>query len=149
MSDAEKKDAWATVGSRAAIFLSTIALVGSGAGCVSASDAIAFVAKSASCPPEKITAVERSDVNAVDYAATFLGAPIAEVAADPQRFAYWKQNETRQWQSLMSGRKVFEIRGCTIHNLVACRNESTDGNSILDCNWLDKPLAVQRGQLVQ
>jgi hypothetical protein len=149
MHDAEKRGTWVVGRTRIAILLCTSALAASGAGCVTSREVVGFVAKSGSCPPEKLSAQERSDVNAVDYAASFLGAPIPAVAADAQRFANWKHNETNLWQSLLRDRRVFEIRGCTIHGLVACRREDRDEGTVLECSWLDKSVAVQRGQLVE
>jgi hypothetical protein len=155
MSDAKEKgspggDRFRRTAQRATLLLSSLLLI-AGAGCVSTRDAIGYVAKNAACPPEQLTAVERPDVNAVDYAASYIGGPNAEIAANPERLAYWRKTQIETWQGLMGHRKVFEIRGCTIHNLIACRDESdaNGGGSQIACSWLDKPLAIQRRQLVE
>jgi hypothetical protein len=155
VSDAKKKGSPVVDRSRGAargatLLLSSLLLV-AGGGCVSVSAgaAIAYTAKDASCPPQQLTAVARPDVNAVDYAASYVGGPNAEIAANPERLAYWRKTQIETWQGLMSGRTVFEMRGCTVHNLIACRNEDGAGGSQLACSWLDKPLAIQRRQLVE
>jgi hypothetical protein len=74
-------------------------------------------ATSHTCPPDRVTVAPRPDMTRNSL--TPRPAPPPEVAADPGRLAYWREQLEKAESNLLPC-EVFELTGCGQHQLVCC-----------------------------
>jgi hypothetical protein len=74
-------------------------------------------ARAASCPPDRITVVSRPGPGAVPEE-----SPPADVAAHPERLAFWRQQREAMIQDVFGGCEWFEASGCGRHEILCCEH---------------------------
>jgi hypothetical protein len=113
-------------------------------------------AQSTTCPPEKVTVVSRPDLtrSALDPPLAECGGltdclrpPPADVAADPDRLRYWRQQgeaQRRQADSDALPCDVFEATGCGQHQLLCCTHHFHELNGGTATNPWGDPSCLSR-----
>ncbi len=98
------------------------------AGCASLADgARDHFVKALSCPADRVTVKARPDLGYGDLLpAPPAAAPPAEVAADPERLALWKEQQARAKADRRANADarydVFEVSGCGRTARLGCRH---------------------------
>lgn len=101
-------------------------------------EAQAELAKTYSCPKDRVTATPRPDLSAYDLQ---VGAqvPPPDVAADPGRLAVWKQKQ-QALKSDYDRQKVMEARGCDKHIYYVCGvAEGSNQSQVIACTTARHP----------
>ena len=97
------------------------------------------------CPPERITTVTREDLVAGELmAAATTPEPPPEVAADPGRLAYFREEQKKHAEKVAdaySSFVVIEAKGCDHQQLLACarKQKVRAGSSSVTCSDLPMP----------
>lgn len=97
------------------------------------------------CPPERITTVTREDLVAGELmAAATTPEPSPEVAADPGRLAYFREERKKHAEKVAdaySSFVVIEAKGCDQQQLLACakKQKVRAGSSSVTCSDLPMP----------
>ena len=97
-----------------------------------------------SCPEDRVSVKERTDVSAASLLAPGGNeSPPDDVKRDPGRLAKWEADKKEQRAKTESGYArsytVYEVRGCNVAVFLACTNaDSTNGEMSLVCQ--EKPL---------
>jgi hypothetical protein len=79
-----------------------------------------------SCPEERVSAHERSDVKPSDILLAHDEQPPPEVAADPQRLAMWRDRNRAQAERWDDDHGVYEVQGCGAAGVYACGRNNHD-----------------------
>lgn len=89
------------------------------------------------CPPERVTVVPRPDVPRPPPP-----APPPEVASDPERLAYWREQNAVELDAAASA-QVFEFTGCGQHRVALCKWDTLwEGDRVYpvaSCRPIEKP----------
>jgi hypothetical protein len=83
-------------------------------------------AQDLACPPDRVSVVKRPDLRSPPR----LPAPPPDVAADPDRLAYWNKlhaSEVEATQKAARNTQVFEVTGC-------------GQQRIMDCDYFEEPI---------
>jgi hypothetical protein len=112
--------------------MTCIALVASS--CSTESVALKAFAKSVSCPPDRIEVRKRPDVapHTIAEQSGVLASPSPDVAADPVRLRYWKQQRADLDRRLDDFFTVYEARGCGVQQLLCCTFLPAEGDAYCD-----------------
>jgi hypothetical protein len=112
--------------------MTCIALVTSS--CSTESAALKTFAKSVSCPPDRIEVRKRPDVvpHSIAEQSGVLASPSPDVAADPVRLRYWKQQRADLYRRVDDFFTVYEVRGCGVQQLLCCTFLPAEGDAYCD-----------------
>lgn len=101
------------------------------------------VARFETCPPTSLDVRAREEIDPMSYRDSMMYPPSAEIAAEPTRLDYWRQQQAKLWADLLGGATVFEVSGCGFRGLTACKPSSRH----ISCHWLSTDAAIASGQL--
>jgi len=115
-----------------ALCTACIALVASS--CSTESAALKTFAKSVSCPPDRVEVTKRPDVaphSIAEQSGVLPPAP-PDVATDPVRLRYWKQQRADLDRRVDDFFTVYEVRGCGVQQLLCCTFLPAEGDAYCD-----------------
>ena len=104
------------------------------ASCLSlSSGARNIFSKQISCPPDRVTVVARPDLPPHSiYEGVVDAPPPADIAADPARLRYFRQQQAEKVSNIDESCKMYEVTGCGAHRLTCCNHweDSTNPSGV-------------------
>jgi hypothetical protein len=89
-------------------------------------------AESYTCPPSRVVVTERPDIAA--HTLRPQPAPPDGVANDPDRLAYWREEQAEANAHADGAYDVFEVDGCGARVVYACEHLRDRGRTYTDCS---------------
>lgn len=91
-------------------------------------------ARTASCPPDRVTVLSRVGPGFVPEE-----SPPPDVAADPERLAFWRQQQEARTQAMFGGCEWFEASGCGQREILCCEHPTGDHGEVFTSSAVCTP----------